>query len=117
MLAKSVNVQLRTENFEDFSHQKQLDFRTASTKEIFAKAKEILNEMHEKSTFIRLVGVRVDGLVPKNEVQMSLFDTNNDEKQEKLDKTIDVLKEKFGYDFITRAGDMNINKDIGIGKK
>ena len=39
-------------------------------------------------------------------MQLSLFD-KRDEKQEKLDKVVDALKNKYGYNKITRAGKMN----------
>ena len=111
LLAKCVSVQLRDENFEDISHQKQLESETTNTKVIFAKAKELLHEMYKKGTFIRLVGVRVDNLISKDEMQLSLFQEGNNEKQEKLDKTIDELKEKYGYDSITRAGIVGVGLD------
>ena len=44
LLANSVSIQLRTKNFEDFSHQTKLDCSTASTKEIMKKAKQLLTE-------------------------------------------------------------------------
>lgn len=109
LLAKSVSVQLRNDQFEDISHQGKLDFETASTKEIYKKAKELLQELYKKGMFIRLLGVRVDNLSEKNQRQLSLF-SKTDDKQEKLDKTIDQLKDKYGYDFITRAGKMNTSK-------
>lgn len=109
LLAKSVSVQLRTDKFEDVSHQGKLDFETASTKEIYQKAKELLQELYKKGMFIRLLGVRVDNLTEKNERQLSFF-SKTDDKQEKLDKTIDQLKDKYGYDFITRAGKMNTSE-------
>lgn len=106
LLAKCVSVQLRTDQFEDVSHQRKLDFETTSTKEIYLKAKELLHELYQNGMSIRLMGVRVEHLVNKEERQLSFF-SENDDKQEKLDKTIDSLKDKYGYNFITRAGKMN----------
>lgn len=106
LLAKCVSVQLRTDKFEDISHQRKLDLETTSTKEICQKAKELLHELYKGGMFIRLMGVRVEHLVNKEERQLSFF-SKNDDKQEKLDKTIDSLKDKYGYHFITRAGKMN----------
>ena len=40
---------------------------------------------------------------------MSLFSTNENKKQENLDKVIDDLKNKYGYNTVTRAGKMNTN--------
>ena len=39
-----------------------------------------------------------------------------DISQEKLDKTIDKLKEKYGYNFITRAGNMEVEDLIQFRK-
>ena len=109
MLARVVNVQLRNKDFVDTSHQRKLPNATASTKEIFNHAKELLEQMYRKGTAIRLIGVRVDDLTDKEEMQISLFhDEAKNEKQEKLDKTIDKIKEKYGYNFITRAGKMGV---------
>ena len=40
-------------------------------------------------------------------MQLSLFDNDNNVKQENLDKVIDELKNKYGYKKITRAGKIN----------
>lgn len=111
LLGNTVNVQLRTKDFEDTSHQGKLLEATDSTKEIYNKAKELLLQMYKKGMQIRLVGVRVDNLIGREEKQISLFNTESTAKQEKLDKVIDNLKNKYGYDMITRAGKMEV-KDI-----
>lgn len=111
LLANVVNVQLRTKDFEDFSHQTKLYSATSSTKEILKNVKYLLNEMFKQGMFIRLIGVRVDNLVSKDEMQISLFgDSENEKKQKKLDKVIDSLNEKYGYDSIMRAGKLNSNE-------
>ena len=114
MLAKTVNVQLRTKDFEDTSHQKKLPEATASTKEIAKTAKELLNEMFHRPMAIRLIGLRVDNLVEKEQMQLSLFSNKEIEKQEKLDKVIDDLKNKYGYNKITRAGKMNAGDYLNL---
>ena len=67
--------------------------------------------MYTYNEEIRLVGVRVDNLVDKEDKQMSLFTKESNEKQKKLDKVMDELKDKYGYNSITRAGKMEV-KDI-----
>ena len=106
MLANTVNVQLRTKNFEDTSHQGKLQTATSSTKEIYEKAKQLLHQMYHRPMAIRLIGVRVDNLVEKEQMQLSLFQDQKNDKQEKLDKVIDEIKNKYGYNKITRAGKM-----------
>ena len=97
LVAGSVNVQLRTKDFEDFSHQKKLSFSTSSTKEILKISKDILYEMYNNK-YIRLVGLSVSNLESKEESQLSLFET--DIKQDKIDKTLDEIKNKYGYSSI-----------------
>ncbi len=116
-LANVVNVQLRTKDFKDISHQSKLECAVSNTKEIYLAAKKLLDDMYIEKTPIRLVGVRVDNLVNKKESQLSLFDDKNNEKQDSLDNAIDKLKEKYGYDFITRAGKLNVEDMINIKKK
>ena len=112
MEANVVNVQLRTKDFVDRSHQSKLNCATSSTKEIYSKAKELLEQTYKKGEPIRLIGLRVDNLVDKNEKQISLFDNTNNNKQEKLDEVVDKLKTKYGYNFITRAGKMDIKNTV-----
>lgn len=119
MLANVVNVQLRTNKFIDTSHQKKLTKETSSTKEIYTQAKELLKQMYIRGQQIRLIGLRVDGLEEKEKQQISLFDNVKDEKQEKqekLDTAIDKLKEKYGYNLITRAGKMEVENIIKFRK-
>ena len=125
MYANVVNVQLRTKNFQDTSHQKKLKMPTSSTKEIYSVAKEILEEMYKVKTPIRLIGLRVDNLTDTEKVseQISIFDEIDDmqnnegkEKQKKLDETLDKLKEKYGDGLITRAGKMNVEVFVKFKK-
>ena len=114
LLAKTVNVQLRTKDFQDTSHQGKLVMPTSSTKEIYDKAKQLLNQMYHKNMYIRLIGVRVDNLIEKEEMQLSLFQNDTNEKQEKIDKVLDELKNKYGYSKIIRAGEMNVENMLNL---
>lgn len=116
LLANVVSVQLRTKDFKDYSHQRKLSSSSNSTREIYNVAKEILNEMY-KGEFIRLVGVRTDDLCDKNQKQLSLFDDTNSKKQEKIDKSIDLLKKKYGYNAVTRGTVMNVEDIVKAKRK
>ena len=43
---------------------------------------------------------------------MSLFDVKDTKKQEEIDKTVDNIKQKYGYNIISRAGILNIKNEI-----
>ena len=116
MIASTVNVQLRTKDFKDYSHQKKLYTATSSTKIIYETAKELLDEMYSGEP-IRLVGLRVDNLTDKEERQITLFENEDIKKQDKLDKTLDELKKKYGYQSISRAGKMQVEAEFGDTSK
>ena len=109
LVANTVGVNLKTKDFKNYSHQKTLNYSTSSTKEILNTAKQVLIEMY-KNEPIRLIGVKVDNLENKDEIQISFFE--NDKKQEKLDSVLDDLKIKYGYNSITRAGKLDINNIV-----
>lgn len=118
LLATVVNVQLRTKDFKDISHQSKLDEPTSNTKNILNKSKKILEEMFFQGMQIRLIGVRVDNLVEEKGLQVSLFSNNKqNDKQKKLDKAIDELKDKYGYNLITRANKIDIGNIVKIDNK
>ena len=106
MIANVVNVQIKDSNFRVFSHQRKLDTATSSTKIIYEQAKKLMQELYLKGTRVRLIGVRVDDLLEEKDKQISLFDNKQNEKQEKLDETLDKLKEKYGINFIKRGGEI-----------
>ncbi len=106
MKTSVVNVQLRTKDFIDFSHQGKMIEKTDSNKEIYAQAKKLLIEMYKPGTPIRLIGVRLDKLSSTEEGQISIFDLQNDQKKNKLDSAIDSIKEKYGFSKISRASNI-----------
>lgn len=106
LLANIVSVQLRSSNFKDFSHQKKLVFSTNTTKEIYKSAKSIFREMYNEQP-VRLIGVRVDGLIEKYEEQISIFSSN--EKYQKIDSVLDNINLKYGKNTIGRFIDKNLD--------
>ena len=62
-----------------------------------------------KDDEVRLIGIRLDNLTKENIKQISLFQSIESEiKDEKLDKTLDDLKSKYGKDIIKKAGVINL---------
>ena len=60
------------------------------------------------------MGLRVDNLVEKNEIQLSFFTDEDEKKQEKVDKVVDQLKQKYGYGSITRAGNLHSSEIVKL---
>lgn len=105
LLATVATVQLRTHDFKDITHQAKLNFATSNTNEIYEKAKEIFEEMYVFPVPVRLIGFRLEKLTEKEE-QFSFF--GDESKDSNLDKTLDELKEKYGFNQIKKAGELNI---------
>ena len=105
MLANVVNVGIKTKDFKVISHQKKMISPTSSTKIIYQEVKRLMDEL-DKGYEIRLLSVRIDNLESEENMQLSLFERSGNKKQEKLDIAIDMLKDKYGYNFIKRAGEL-----------
>ena len=107
MKGQVVNVQLRTKDFIDFSHQAKMLEKSDSHQEIYQQAKKLLEEMYQPGTPIRLIGVRLDKLESNEEGQISIFEMQKNEKQSKLNHTVDQIKEKYGFQKISMGNDMH----------
>lgn len=100
--ALTIAVIIKTNKFVRKTHQKKLNNPVNTSEEIYNISKEIYKSMKLEEP-VRLIGIRLDNLVDRKISQVSLFDKNNSNNQEKLDKTIDKLKEKYGNKIIKRA--------------
>ena len=115
LYATVVTVQIRTKEFENWTHQVHLDKPTNVTREIYDVAKKLLKDSY-KQRELRLIGVSANGLVENDEVsQTNIFDIveKNDTKHQKytkVDNAIDMLKNKYGDDIIKFAGRMNVDE-------
>lgn len=108
-------VQLKDQYFHSYSHQKKLKNATNLTKEIYETTKVLLDEMWQGEP-IRLVGIRLDHLSAQSMHQVSLFETVEKRDQDvKLEKTLDSLKEKYGYRVIDNASLLE-GKQVGFKK-
>lgn len=106
--AKVICVILKDNKFKRYSHQKKLKNQVNSYNEIYNYSKEILNEFY-KNEKIRLIGIRLDDLKEEKAYQTSLFD-KEPEKDEKIDKIIDQINDKYGKPVLKRASNIDNNK-------
>ena len=106
-----VAVTLKDKFFKRKSHQKRLVNATNITEEVYSLAKELLDDM-DIDDGIRLIGVRLDNLSSISNHQTSLFENlDSREDNKKLEKTVDKIKEKYGYQVIKKASlTKNVNK-------
>ena len=102
-----VSVTYRMLDFRTRSHQKKLGNPTDVTEEIFAQVKNLLYECWQCQP-LRLIGVALTDLTSDDFWQISLFENSQDhEKQKKVDSVIDDIRKKFGNGMIVRGSTMN----------
>ncbi len=105
--AKTVTIVIRYNDFQTITRQKSIA-PTYLTTEIYNTGVELLEENWNRRP-VRLLGIGLGNFLHKDSEQVSIFDLVElvkDDKQckmEKLDKTIDNIRERFGSDKIKRA--------------
>lgn len=98
----SISISIRTKEFKNYSHQKKLKTATDSTREVIEVSNEIFNEMWRKEP-IRLLGVQLSGFSAGEVEQLSLFEDKSKPRDSALDKTIDLIREKYGDGAVKRS--------------
>ncbi len=108
-----ISVSLKNGDFHSYSHQRRLDIPTSSTNLIYRTAKNLFNEMW-KGEPLRHFSINLSELSSNDFFQLSIMENYN-KKEEILDKTIDKLRYRFGYDSVIRSCFLNsgINPLIG----
>lgn len=101
-VGRCIGVHIRTSQFENFGRQRQLPSSTNGTVEIYQAACKILEELWDKKTPLRQLGVQLSKVSHDPYRQYSIFD-NRYERLEKLDTAVDKIRDKYGEDAIRRA--------------
>ena len=116
---RCIAIQLRSSQFETWSHQMRLASATNVTGELYQAACELLGQAWDFKTPLRQLGVQVTQLADGTFRQYSLFDTADYARQEKLDTAVDALREKFGEDALFRAALLHSEERMagGLHKK
>jgi len=103
LFAKTIGVIFKNSSFISYSAQITLETPTKSTKEILKTAYKVLDENYKEDE-IRLLGVRLSNLIDKKQEQVSLFENEKEEdKEENIQNTLDIINNKFGRSVIKPA--------------
>lgn len=106
--AKATTVHLfigysRDEASKGFSRQTKI-LATNDTKELTDNLMVLFNKFYDGRSFIRNIGVTYSNLVYDGGSQLDLFeDPSDQEKRIKIDKAMDLVREKYGFVSIVRA--------------
>ena len=101
-----ISIHLRTNDFSHASHQTVLLGATNITGEIFEAACKVFDELWDRVTPLRQLGVQMTRLSTEPYQQYDLFSGVSPQRYErkiKLDETVDALRDKFGEEIIRRA--------------
>lgn len=103
---KTISIEMKYSNFESITRQKSIS-PTYLTRDIYMIAVKLLEENWSLQKPVRLLGVGLSNYQDEATAQVSIFDNENgpalDKKEEKLEMTMDSIRERFGAGKIKRA--------------
>ena len=99
LAGRTVTVIVRYKDFQTFSRQKKLPDSSDDTRKIYLYAKAILKSMSLVKP-VRLLGVSISGL---ERYQGELFLFEEDRKAKSLNRTLDIVHQRFGDTMLTFA--------------
>jgi len=102
----TIKLKLRWSDFTTISRQLTLDSPTQHDDEIDQAAISLFERLWTPGTPVRLIGVGVSGFSDAGK-QLSLWDdTPKREENQRLENTLDTLRDRFGSDIIRRGSDL-----------
>lgn len=120
---RCVSVHIRTADFQDSGHQRRLESVTDVTEELYRTACALFDELWDKKTPLRQLGVQVTQICEDSGRQFSLFEQGcgaRYDRMTRMDSTVDALREKYGESVVFRArfaGQTDRNLVGGLSKE
>ncbi|MBS4006922.1 MAG: DNA polymerase IV [Clostridium sp.] len=112
-LCRTVAISIRDNALLYFERQVKLETPSNISSEIAAAAMQLFRQNYSWPKPIRSVGVRCSELISSAApLQLSIFDDDTKKKQAALDKTVDLLRKRFGHFCIQRA---SVSADRPLG--
>ena len=113
-------VGIRFLNFKNISHQMSFSEPLSTTNEVYEAAKKLLRELWKDRRPIRLISISLTNLTKLSGCrQLSFFDVPgkrvevSKKSDERVDKVIDALRKRYGFDVIKRGGVMKLELEVG----
>ncbi len=107
-LTSCVSVKIRYANFDTESKQRHIPY-TSADQVIIHEVMDLFEKLYSRRMLLRLVGVRLSGLVHGN-YQINLFEDT--EESIRLYQALDAIKTKHGVSSITRAAAVGVDSRI-----
>lgn len=103
---KTISITIKYSDFKTLTRQRSIQ-ATFLTKDIYNVGAELLEENWDISRPVRLIGIGLSNISDEAAEQISIFDITKsntcDKKEEKLEKAVDIIRQRFGEDKIKRA--------------
>lgn len=108
MKAGTLQLTIRDPKFKDICRQRPLDAPANTARELHRAAMDILARSWRSGAPIRAITLTASGLIPEGEAaeQLDLFQSSapqRRDKVEKLERTMDAIRSKYGRDAVTLA--------------
>ncbi len=103
LLANGVGIYLKNNQFDGVSKQIALQKPTSNASTIAKTALDTLKDIYNFNLPLRAITVAAIRLTDESDYQLSLFDTSDFDKEEQLEKTVDKIRDKYGYQTIKRG--------------
>ena len=108
MKATTLQVTIRDPKFKDICRQKPLDAPVSTARELFQAAMDILTRCWKPGAPIRAITLTAHNLIPEEDAaeQLGLFRDDRPERRErveKLERTMDVIRSRYGRGAVTVA--------------
>jgi len=102
---RTVHLKLRFADFRTITRSQTLSDSTARTDDLWSVASQLLQQcLPSAHQGIRLLGMGISGLESRQRPrQLSLFETEEDQKRERLDSVADQVQDKFGRHMLMRG--------------
>lgn len=111
-----ISVTVRSNQFRDRSHQRKLSTPTDITDEIYDVVRGLFSELWDGRTPLRLLGVSLSEVCREGEeIQLSFFgDDAEKERARRVDRTVDEIRSRFGYNTIKRGASFDSGENGGV---
>lgn len=102
--AEVISIGIKSYDLSYASHQMIMGNATNITNEIYRYSCQLFDQLWDKRTPIRHIGIHTSRLRDHSYVrQLNLFDNTDYVRLEQLDKTIDSIRNRYGIDSVKRA--------------
>lgn len=99
---KTIQVKLKFSDFTVITRSITLDLYTDSTDRIYQVAKELVLHNWENRP-MRLMGISLSNFGKNENIQISLFDEEEDNGSSEVDYMVDSIRNKYGYQAVKRG--------------